>query len=79
MALPVALPLRLVAPNGAAGTRGAQRVAPTTSARDALSMLLLAGGRPLLVVEGEDRVKGLVTIELLEQLVSSESATGNLP
>jgi hypothetical protein len=31
------------------------------------------------VVEGEDRVKGLVTIELLEQLVSSESATGNLP
>jgi osmoprotectant transport system ATP-binding protein len=79
LALTTVADLELVAPNGVAGTRGAQRVAPTTTARDALSMLLLAGGRPLLVVEGEDRVKGLVTIELLEQLVSSESATGNLP
>jgi hypothetical protein len=37
-------------------------------------MLLVANGQPLQVVDGEDRVAGLVTLELLEQLVSSEAA-----
>jgi len=62
--------LDLVAANGPAGVR---RVPPTTSARDALSMLLLSGGRPLLVVDGQDQVEGLVTMQLLEELVSSEA------
>jgi osmoprotectant transport system ATP-binding protein len=73
LALTTVADLSLLAPNGPA--TDAQRVPPTTSARDALSMLLVSGGKPLLVVDGQDRVAGLVTIELLEQLVSSEAAT----
>ncbi|HWX75329.1 MAG TPA: ABC transporter ATP-binding protein [Solirubrobacteraceae bacterium] len=67
--------LHLIAPDGAPEP-GAQRVSPSTSARDALSMLLVSGGEPLLVVDGEHRVGGLVTMELLEQLVSSEVVAG---
>jgi osmoprotectant transport system ATP-binding protein len=73
LALTTVAELKLVAPNGAASAP-AQRVSGTTSARDALSMLLVANGQPLQVVDGEDRVAGLVTLELLEQLVSSEAA-----
>jgi osmoprotectant transport system ATP-binding protein len=73
LALTTVAELKLVAPNGAAAAP-AQRVPATTSARDALSMLLVANGRPLQVVDGEDHVAGLVTLELLEQLVSSEAA-----
>jgi osmoprotectant transport system ATP-binding protein len=73
LALTTVAELDLVAPNGAAP--GAPRVPATTSARDALSMLLLSGGEPLLVVDGQDQVGGLVTIELLERLVSSEAST----
>jgi osmoprotectant transport system ATP-binding protein len=73
LALTTVADLSLLAPNGPA--TDAQRVPLTTSARDALSLLLVSGGKPLLVVDGQDRVAGLVTIELLEQLVSSEAAT----
>jgi osmoprotectant transport system ATP-binding protein len=66
--------LDLLAPNGLADAAGAQRVSRQTSARDALSMLLVSKGEPLLVVDGQDRVEGLVTLELLEQLLASESA-----
>jgi osmoprotectant transport system ATP-binding protein len=66
--------LDLLAPNGSAGTAGARRVSPQTSARDALAMLLISNGKPLLVVDGQDRVEGLVTLELLERLLASESA-----
>jgi osmoprotectant transport system ATP-binding protein len=68
--------LKLVEPNGqlaeltAAGT---PRVALGTSVRDALSLLLTAGGGPLIVVDGEDRVSGLLTLKLVEQLLSSET------
>jgi osmoprotectant transport system ATP-binding protein len=68
--------LDLVAVNGTGGGRGRRRVSPTTSARDALSMLLLANGEPLLVVDGQDQVEGLLTIDILEQLLSTEAAEG---
>jgi osmoprotectant transport system ATP-binding protein len=77
LALTAVADLDLVAPNGLLGAAGAQRVPPTTSAKDALSMLLLSGGQPLLVVDGQERVGGLVTMELLEQLVAGEAAQGS--
>ena len=49
--------------NGGAG--GADRVALQATVRDALSQLLATGGRPLVVVDGDDRVVGQVTLELL--------------
>jgi osmoprotectant transport system ATP-binding protein len=73
LALTTVAELDLVAANGPAG-RATQRVPASTSARDALSMLLVSGGQPLLVIDGDDQVGGLVTIELLERLVSSEAA-----
>jgi osmoprotectant transport system ATP-binding protein len=72
LALTTVAELNLVAPNGAEDA-SAQRVPATTSARDALAMLLVSRGRPLQVVDGQDRVEGLVTLEVLEQLVSSEA------
>jgi len=39
---------------------------------DALSMLLVSNGEPLLVVDRQDRVEGLLTLEMLEQLLSAE-------
>jgi osmoprotectant transport system ATP-binding protein len=74
LALTTVAELALAAPNGPTATAGAQRVPPATSARDALSMLLLSGGQPLLVVDGHDRVGGLVTMQVLEQLISTEAA-----
>jgi osmoprotectant transport system ATP-binding protein len=66
--------LDLLAPNGPVGAGAAMRVSPETSARDALSMLLVSNGEPLLVVDGQDRVEGLLTLEMLEQLLSAEAA-----
>jgi osmoprotectant transport system ATP-binding protein len=74
LALTTVAELALAAPNGPTATARAQRVSPATSARDALSMLLLSGGQPLLVVDGHDRVGGLVTMQVLEQLISTEAA-----
>jgi len=76
LALTTVAELELVAPNGPTGAR---RVPPTTSARDALSMLLLSGGQPLLVVDGQDQVEGLVTMQLLEELVSTEAGEKGSP
>jgi osmoprotectant transport system ATP-binding protein len=45
------------------------RVNVETSVRDALSLMLTVGGRPLTVVDG-DRVVGVVTMELVEQLLA---------
>jgi osmoprotectant transport system ATP-binding protein len=68
--------LDLLAPDGSVG---AQRVSPQTSARDALSMLLVSNGEPLAVVDGHDGVEGLVTLELLEQLLAVEAAKSGAP
>jgi hypothetical protein len=42
-------------------------------------MLMVSNGEPLLVVDGQDRVEGLVTLELLEQLLASEAAESRTP
>jgi hypothetical protein len=42
--------------------------------RDALSMILTANGEPLTVIDGEDQVKGLLTLALIEQLLADEAA-----
>ncbi len=64
--------LKLLEPNG---TRpGPTRAPLQTSVRDALSMILTAGGEALTVVDGEDRVRGLLTLGLIEQLLSEEAA-----
>jgi osmoprotectant transport system ATP-binding protein len=71
--------LELLAPNG--GAPGAWRLPPEASVKDALSVLLSAGGEPVAVIDtpqggtsGEQRVRGLVTLELLERLLSDEAA-----
>jgi osmoprotectant transport system ATP-binding protein len=53
----------LVAPNGL--RPGTNRVALKASVRDALSQLLAGGGEPLTVVDDNDDVVGLATLELL--------------
>ena len=64
--------LKLLEPNG---TRpGPTRAPLQTSVRDALSMILTAGGEALTVVDGEDNVQGLLTLGLIEQLLSEEAA-----
>jgi osmoprotectant transport system ATP-binding protein len=64
--------LKLIEPNG---TRpGPTRAPLQTSVRDALSMILTAGGEALTVVDGDDRVQGLLTLGLIEQLLSEEAA-----
>jgi osmoprotectant transport system ATP-binding protein len=56
----------LLEPNG---QRPAERVAITTTVRDALSQVLAAGGAPLSVIDGEQKVAGIVTLELLGGLL----------
>ncbi|HTB69961.1 MAG TPA: ABC transporter ATP-binding protein [Solirubrobacteraceae bacterium] len=68
--------LKLIEPNG---TRpSALRAPPQTSVRDALSMILTANGAPLAVVErdgnGGERVRGLLTLGLIERLLADEAA-----
>jgi osmoprotectant transport system ATP-binding protein len=68
--------LKLAEPNGL--QPGALRAPAQTSVRDALSMILTANGEPLAVVDGDDEVQGLLTLSLIEQLLSEEaSANGD--
>jgi osmoprotectant transport system ATP-binding protein len=55
--------VELLAPNGL--RPGANRVALKASVRDALSQLMAAGGEPLTVVDDDEKVVGLATIEQL--------------
>jgi osmoprotectant transport system ATP-binding protein len=66
--------LHLLPPDGPLDTDAVKRVSGETSARDALSMLLVSNGEPLLVVDGRDHVEGLVTLDVLEQLLVGEAA-----
>jgi osmoprotectant transport system ATP-binding protein len=68
--------MKLLEPNGT--KPGALRAAAQTSVRDALSMIITANGAPLTVVDGEDHVQGLLTLSLIEQLLSDEAADGRL-
>jgi osmoprotectant transport system ATP-binding protein len=55
--------LELIAANGA--RPNGHRVGLRTNVRDALSLMLAAGGGPLTVVDDGDRVAGLVTMDLI--------------
>jgi osmoprotectant transport system ATP-binding protein len=64
--------LELIEPNGLRAST--QTVSPETSVRDALSLILTARGEPVTVVDAQGRVHGLVTLALIEQLLSDEAA-----
>jgi osmoprotectant transport system ATP-binding protein len=75
--------LELIEPNGLAPdldravadrSPGARTLTPETSVRDALSLILTAGGEPVTVVDAQGHVHGLVTLALIEQLLSDEAA-----
>jgi osmoprotectant transport system ATP-binding protein len=69
--------LKLIEPNGVRPDEspdGVRRVSMEMSVRDALSVMLTAGGRPLTVVDGEGRVEGLLTLGLVEKLLCDEAA-----
>ncbi len=68
--------MKLLEPNGT--KPGALRALAQTSVRDALSMIITANGAPLTVVDDEDRVQGLLTLSLIEQLLADEAADGRL-
>jgi osmoprotectant transport system ATP-binding protein len=57
--------LDLVSPNGLQPRGDAPRLELRTTVRDALSAMLTSGGGPLAVVDGDDQVAGLVTMELV--------------
>jgi osmoprotectant transport system ATP-binding protein len=67
LALATLADLRLVQPNGV-GVSG-DRVSLQTSVRDALSLMLTNGGAPLTVVDAQNEVAGLVTLELVGGLL----------
>ena len=64
--------LDLVSPNGVQPAAGGPRLEARTSVRDALSAMLTAGGGPVAVVDGDDRVTGLVTMELVGAVLAAE-------
>jgi osmoprotectant transport system ATP-binding protein len=71
--------LDLIQPNGLRAD--GQQVPLETSVRDALSLMLTAGGGPLTVVDGE-RVAGLLTIDLVEGVLADaepDPAAGGAP
>ena len=57
----------------------AERLAASSSVKDALSILLTANGRPLAVVDGEGRVRGLLTLSHLERLIAEEADADGEP
>ena len=77
LSLTVLSELKLIEPNGLRpdeSADGARRVSVEASVRDALSLMLSAGGEPLTVVNGEGDVQGLLTLGLVEKLLSEEAA-----
>jgi len=76
LALTTVQELKLIEPNGLrADLRpdGERRVSLETTVRDALSILLGASGQPLTVIDGDGQVEGLLTLGLVEQLLSDEA------
>ncbi|MEA2297628.1 MAG: osmoprotectant transport system ATP-binding protein [Solirubrobacteraceae bacterium] len=78
LALSTLADLELVAPNGAARANG-HRVPLATNVRDALSLMLAAGGGPLTVVDDAEKVAGLVTIDLLGRLLADPAVAAAPP
>jgi osmoprotectant transport system ATP-binding protein len=75
LALTTLADVELIQPNGLAPS--GRRVPLRSTVRDALSMILTAGGKPLTVVDDEDRVAGLVTLELVGGLLGTEADRGS--
>jgi osmoprotectant transport system ATP-binding protein len=71
LSLTTVIELELIGPDGLQPTP--RHVLPETSVRDALSMILSAGGEPVTVVDARGRVLGLVTLALIELLLSDEA------
>src|SRR5213079_1349363 len=68
--------LELASPDGAGesgGSNGERRVPREMSVRDGLSLLLSSNGEALTVIDGEGRVQGLLTLAVVEQLLSEEA------
>jgi osmoprotectant transport system ATP-binding protein len=63
--------LELQAPNGNADH--ARRVSGEVSVKDALSMLLVSGEEPLAVLDGEQRVRGTLTLDQLQRMLTEEA------
>jgi osmoprotectant transport system ATP-binding protein len=81
LALTTLAELKLIEPNGlrpALGADDGRRVSIDMSVRDALSLMLIGGGQPLTVVDGDGRVQGLMTLEVVEMLLSDEAATSQV-
>jgi osmoprotectant transport system ATP-binding protein len=77
LALTTLAELDLIQPNGLRAEEnpdGTRRVPRETSVRDALSALLTGGGEPLTVIDEEGCVEGLLTLTLVEQLLSRDAA-----
>ncbi|GAC1436421.1 MAG: hypothetical protein NVSMB51_07850 [Solirubrobacteraceae bacterium] len=71
LALTTLADVTLQAPNGL--RPNGQRVPLDTTVRDALSLMLTVGGKPLTVVNGQDQVAGLLTMDLVGSLFSEDS------
>ncbi|HEY5317425.1 MAG TPA: ABC transporter ATP-binding protein [Solirubrobacteraceae bacterium] len=67
--------VELIQPNGLAPS--GRRVPLRSTVRDALSMILTSGGRPLTVIDDDDDVAGLVTLELVGGLLGQDGALAN--
>jgi osmoprotectant transport system ATP-binding protein len=63
--------IALLPPGGA--RESARRLPEEASVKDALSVLLTAHGEALAVVDGDDRVTGLLTLSHLERLIAEEA------
>jgi osmoprotectant transport system ATP-binding protein len=73
LALTTLAELKLIEPNGLRPD-SARRVSRETSVRDALSALWASDGQPLTVIDGDGKVEGLVTLTVVERLLSDEAA-----
>jgi osmoprotectant transport system ATP-binding protein len=62
-----------------AAANGALSLPRETSVRDAVSLMLTANGEPVRVLDAEGRVEGLVTLALVEHLLSDEAAAPPAP
>jgi osmoprotectant transport system ATP-binding protein len=63
--------LKLMEPNGHG--EHIPRLGSEASVKDALSILLTSGGQPLAVTDGDDRVKGLITLAHLERVIAEDA------
>jgi osmoprotectant transport system ATP-binding protein len=67
--------VKLLEPNGQ--TTRSERIRITTTIRDALSQILASGGAPLTVVDRNDRVAGIATLDLLGGLLGNGALADN--